>query len=162
MSQNHNQPRPPAPPQNRDGRDLGTRAADAREESWAPPDVLPEIKQEPGYSYRWIRTATYGEDDPLNVSRAFREKWSPVPLTEQPHMTEFNDPRAVQKGNVEIGGLMLCKCPDKFTKQRDAYYANRTRQEQIAIDNDLMKEQDARMPLFTQRKSKVSFGNGGT
>lgn len=163
MSQNNQNrtPQPPQPPQNREGRDLDTRATSAREETWAPPDVLPEIVKQPGYAYRWIRTATNGEDDPTNVSRATREKWSPVSPDEQPHMVDFANPRAGQKGSIEIGGLMLCKCPEGVMKQREAYYANRTRMEQQAVDSNLMNEQDARMPIHMDRKTKVTFGSGG-
>jgi len=29
-----------------------------------------------------------------------------------------------------------------------------------AVDNNFMRENDPRMPLFNERKSKVTFGNG--
>lgn len=164
MSGHNNQQRPstpPAPPQNRDAREHDTREAAAREEDWAPPETLPEIVKMPGYAYRWVRTAAMGEDDPINVNRSYREKWSPVAASEQPHLVSLSDARAGQKGNIEIGGLLLCKCPEKFMQQRDAHYAARVRQEQQAIDQNLMKEQDHRMPLFNERKTKVTFGNGG-
>lgn len=159
---NQNRPAVPQPPQqNRDSRDMETRAVEAREETWAPPDTLPDIVKIPGYAYRWIRTATHGEDDPMNISSKFREHWAPVPLDEQKHMAPFNDPRAAQKGNVEIGGLMLCKVPEKVMQQREKYYEHRNRLEQETIDNNFMKDNDPRMPLFRERKSKVTFGNGG-
>jgi len=134
---------------------------DAREETWAPPETLPHVEKKPGMAYRWTRTAFSGEEDALNISRALREKWVPVPLTEQPHMAPFNDPRAAHKGEIAVGGLLLMYCPEKFMQQRDAYYAQRARQEQIAVDNNLMNEQDHRMPLIREHKSKVTFGNGG-
>lgn len=164
MSNNHSQnrqaPQPPAA-QNRDSRTLESRDADAREETWAPPETLPEVIKKPGMAYRWTRTAYNGTEDPLNMSRAIREKWEPVPLNEQPQMAPFNDPRAIQKGSIEIGGLLLMYCPDKFMKQRDAYYQGRTRQEQEAVDQNLMNEQDPRMPLYRSHKSRVTFGQGG-
>lgn len=152
---------PTAQAQNRDGREQDTRESEYRIESWAPPETLPEITKKPGWSYRWVRTAAMGEEDPINVSRSYREGWSPETPDQQPHMSAVNDSRAAQRGSIEIGGLLLCKCPEKFTKQRDAYYAARVKQEQQAIDQNLMKEEDSRMPLFSQRKTKVTFGSGG-
>ena len=161
MSNNQNRPPQPPAPQPRDPRELESRAAEAREQTWAPPETLPEIVRQDGYVYRWIRTAINGEDDPMNVSRSTREHWSPVSPDEQPQMRDFFNPRAAQKGSIEIGGLLLCKCPEKIMKQRDAYYAGRAAQEQKAINENLMKENDSRMPLFNQQRSKVVFGNGG-
>lgn len=161
MSNNQNRPSAPQPPQqNRDAREQDTRESAYRVETWAPPDVLPEIVKMPGYEYRWVRTAAMGDDDPTNISRSYREGWSPVAPEEQAHMSPFNDSRAAQRGSIEVGGLILCKCPTKLMKQRDEYYQTRARNEQKAIDENLMRENDARMPLFKERKSKTTFGNG--
>lgn len=161
---NHNQQRPavPTPPtaQTRDSRDDTSREGQYRVESWAPPETLPEVRKIPGWAYRWIRTAALGEDDAMNVNRSFREGWSAVAPDEQPHLTALNDSRAAQRGSIEIGGLLLCKCPEKLMQQRTQHYEGLTRQAQKSVDNTLMKEQDARMPLFKERKTKVTFGSG--
>lgn len=98
----------------------------------------------------------------MNVNRQFREGWSPVPVEEQPHMSMALDVNSKHKGSIEVGGLLLCKCPVEFMQKRAAYYANITKQAQVAVDNNLMKENDPRMPLFREAKSKVTFGGGGT
>lgn len=64
------------------------------------------------------------------------------------------------KDCVEIGGLLLCKTPEEFVKQRNHYYDAQTQAQSEAVDNSLMKENDARMPLFKERKSSTSFGKG--
>jgi hypothetical protein len=42
--------------------------------------------------------------------------------------------------------------------QRAQYYANITNQQAEAVDNNLMRQSDSRMPLFKERSSKVTFG----
>jgi hypothetical protein len=62
---------------------------------------------------------------------------------------------------IEVGGLLLCKTPIEFTEQRDAYYRNIAGSQMESVDNNFMRENDPRMPLFQERKSEVkSFGKG--
>jgi hypothetical protein len=168
---NNNQPNGNRPqvtlPQTREPRDanareLETRAADLRPETWAPPSILPEVIQQPGYEYRWVRTATQGVDDAMNINSTYREGFSPVSVEEQPHMVISADPGSRYKGSVEIGGLLLCKAPVEFMRKREEYYNNIARGAQQAVDQNLMKEQDSRMPIHMERKTKVTFGGGGT
>jgi len=146
---------------NRTPREDDTREAFVREETWAPPNLLPEPKKQEGYVYRYIRTAIMGEDDPMNFNRALREGWQPVAASEQPHLAAFRDKRSQFKDNIEIGGLLLCKCPAEIMKKRDEYYSKMTRGAMQSVDNSLMKENDSRMPLFKEGKTKVTFGSGG-
>ena len=64
------------------------------------------------------------------------------------------------KDNVVIGGLMLCKAPVELIEERNEYYSNQTQAQIQSVDNNLMRENDPRMPLFNERKTKVTFGNG--
>jgi hypothetical protein len=64
------------------------------------------------------------------------------------------------KDNVVIGGLMLCKAPKELAEERTEYFEAQTRAQMESVDNNLMRENDPRMPLFNDRKSKVTFGNG--
>jgi len=59
-----------------------------------------------------------------------------------------------------IGGLMLCKAPAELVEERNDYYNHQTRSQMESVDNNLMRENDPRMPLFNDRKTKVTFGNG--
>jgi len=36
------------------------------------------------------------------------------------------DPNSRFKDNIEVGGLLLCKTPDEFVKQRNAYVNDQT------------------------------------
>ena len=64
------------------------------------------------------------------------------------------------KDNVVLGGLMLCKAPVELVAERTAYFKNQTDGQMQAVDAQLMKENDARMPLFHTAKSEVAFGKG--
>jgi len=55
---------------------------------------------------------------------------------------------------------MLCKTPKEFTEQRDAFYKSQADNQMNSIDNNFMRENDPRMPLFKERSSKVTFGKG--
>ena len=62
------------------------------------------------------------------------------------------------KGVVGVGGLLLAKVPEEIAKQRQDYMTNRHKERSEAVENDLMKEQDQRMPINVERQSRVSFG----
>ena len=146
--------------ENRLTRELDNRTKAERPKQWAPAELLPEPDKQPGYAYRWIRTSTLNNADPRNVSAKLREGWEPVRVEEQPKFALLIDPNSRYKDNIEIGGLLLCKIPAEFVEQRAEYYASQTDAQTRAVDNNMMRENDPRMPLFNERKSKVSFGKG--
>ena len=120
--------------ENRINRELETREKTPRKKSWQRPEVLPSPTPEAGYAYRWIRTSNQGAIDPTNVSSKLREGWEPV--------------------------RMLCKAPQELVEERTDYYKQQTDNQIHSVDNNLMRENDPRMPLFHDRKSKVTFGKG--
>lgn len=146
--------------ENRLARELETRAISERPKQWQQPELLPEPDQHPDYAYRWIRVSTLNQADPRNLSAKIREGWEPVPIEEQPKFRLLADPNSRYKENIEIGGLLLCKTPKDFVKQRNEYFAKQTAAQTEAVDNNLMRQSDARMPLFKERKSSTSFGKG--
>jgi hypothetical protein len=98
--------------------------------------------------------------DPRNLSSKIREGWEPVRIEEQPKFKLLLDPNSRFKDNIEIGGLLLCKTPEEFVTQRSDYYRNQAEAQTEAVDNNLMRQSDPRMPLFNERKSTSSFGKG--
>lgn len=146
--------------QNKLARELDTRDMVERPKQWQQPELLPEPDKQPGYSYRWIRVATMNQADPRNLSAKLREGWEPVRLEEQPKFQLLADPNSRFKDNIEIGGLLLCKTPTEFVEQRNAHFANQTQAQTEAVDNNLMRQSDPRMPIFNERKSTTSFGKG--
>jgi hypothetical protein len=146
--------------ENRTPRELTTRTTTERPKQWTPPELLPEPNKEEGMSYRWIRVSLMNTSDPRNVSSRFREGWEPVKIEEQPQFKLLVDPDSRFSDNIEVGGLLLCKTPTELVEQQQAYYNNLTRQNEEAVNNSLMRQSDARMPLFREGKSSVSFGRG--
>ena len=146
--------------ENRLTRELDNRQQAERPKQWQPAELLPEPDKQPGYAYRWVRISTLNQADPRNLSSKLREGWEAVRVEEQPKFTLLIDPNSRFKDNIEIGGLLLCKAPAEFVSQRSDYYANQTDAQTRAVDNNLMRENDPRMPMFNERKSTVSFGRG--
>ena len=146
--------------ENRISREIETRAVLERPKQWAQPELLPEPVKIPGWNYRWIRVSTLNNADPRNLSAKLREGWEPVPVEEQPQFLLLADPQSRFKGNVEIGGLLLCKTPSEFVQQRNDHFVKQTQAQSDAVDNSFMRQSDSRMPLFQERKSSSSFGKG--
>jgi len=145
---------------NRITRELESRDVTERPKQWQLPELLPEPDRQAGYSYRWIRVSTLNAADPRNLSAKLREGWEPVRLEEQPKFQLLADPNSRFKDNIEIGGLLLCKTPTELVQQRNAYFANQAQNQTEAVDNNLMRQSDPRMPLFNERKSTTTFGSG--
>jgi hypothetical protein len=146
--------------ENRVPRELSNREKSARPQQWRPPETLPEPIKEAGYEYHWKRVSILNEPDQRNISSSYREGWEAVRIEEQPHMKLLADPDGRYKDNILIGGLLLCKRPEEMGQQEKAYYANVTRQQTDAVDNNLMRQSDPRMPIFNERKSTTTFGRG--
>jgi hypothetical protein len=142
----------------RNNRDTEVREMAERPKQWRPPELLPEPDKEEGYEYRWIRVSMLNTPDPRNLSSKLREGWEPVRVEEQPKFKLLVDPDGRFKDNIEIGGLLLCKTPKEFVEQQQAYYAEQTRAQTDAVDNNLMRQSDARMPIFKESKSTVTVG----
>lgn len=146
--------------ENRLAREAETRATTQRPTSWKPPETLPSPVPQPGWVFRWIRTAIMGAADPTNTSAKLREGWEPVKAEDHPELMLQADANSRFKGNIEIGGLLLCKAPEKLMRERDEYYAKQNKAQVESVDNSFLRQSDSRMPLFSEKRSEVSFGKG--
>ena len=45
-------------------------------------------------------------------------------------------------------------------EQRAAYYDKQAKAQMDSVDNTFMKDSDPRMPLFSEKRTKVTFGSG--
>ena len=147
--------------QARKSRDLETRDSVERPKQWMLPELLPSPNPEEGYEFRWIRVSTLNNPDPMNISSKLREGWEPVKASEHPEiqlMQTGDKPRFAD--SIEIGGLILCKTPKEFVSQRNNYFQRQTESQMQSVDNNFMRENDPRMPLFKERRSEVKFGRG--
>ena len=142
-------------------RALDTRKSLERPTKWTPPQLLPDPNPEPGFSFRWIRLSTLGAADAINISSKLREGWEPVKAADHPEIVTMGASNSRFPDGIEVGGLLLCKTPTEFTEQRDAHFRNIAGSQMESVDNNFMRENDPRMPLFKERTSKVSaFGKG--
>ena len=146
--------------ENRLAREIETRSTQERPKQWQRPETLPQPDKQPGYDYRWVRVSSLGQADARNISSKTREGWEPVRIEEQPRLQLLTDPNSRFKDNVEIAGLLLCKIPSELMDQRRDYYSKMNRDQVDSVDNNFMRENDPRMPLFSERKSSTSFGKG--
>ena len=140
-------------------RDTEVRSTMERQKQWMPPQLLPDPTPEEGYAFRWIRFSNLGNADPMNVSSKMREGWEPVKASEHPEI-QLMGAKTNVPDSIEIGGLILCKTPIEFVQQRDAWYQRQSEGQMNSVDNNFMRENDPRMPLFRERQTKVSFGRG--
>jgi hypothetical protein len=141
--------------QERTPRNLQTREREARTE-YVPPSTLPNPEPRPGLRHRWIATELLGEAINQNVSKKMREGWEPVRAEDYPELLLEGN----KNGNVEIQGLMLCSMPEEKAESRNRYY-NRHAQAQVeSVDNSFMRNNDPRMPLFSEKNSKTTRGTG--
>ena len=146
---------------NKTPRSEETRETKKAKQPWTPPSMLAVPNAPPpGVKYRWIRAEVLGFDDRSNVSKRFREGWEPVKAEDHPEFA-LTDKDERFEGNILQGGLLLCKAPEELVKERNDYYENQSRSQMHSVDNNLMRENDPRMPLFNERTTKVTnFGKG--
>ena len=122
--------------------------------------TLPNPDPIPGWKFRWIATALLGAALPQNVSKKTREGCEPVKASDHPELMLAGD----KNGNVELGGLMLCKMPAELVDSRNNYYRKQNTAQMESVDNNFMRQSDPRMPLFSEKKTSttrgVGFGSG--
>lgn len=142
-------------------REHDTREMSSRPASWKPPTVLPVPDPQDGWEFRWIRVSMRGDADNTNVSRKYREGWEPVRLEDHPELKLLPDIDSRFDGAAVIGGLMLCKNETALMDQKRAYNQEQAEGQMQAVDNNLMRDNDARMPLLPpDRSTRVKFGDG--
>jgi hypothetical protein len=139
-----------------------TRTKEVRQESWKPAHDLPVPNPIDGYAFRWVRVAMMGQPDPANMAKARREGWNPCNASDHPEISADFAAFGLSPASdlIEIGGLVLCKTTQEIANQQRAYYDEMTQRQTQSVDNNLMRENDPRMPIFREGRSKVSFGSG--
>ena len=101
-----------------------------------------------------------GNQDNVNVSKRFREGWEPVRSEDHPEMMLASDRGSQYEGNIEVGGLLLCKTSQKNFVARADYYADLSRKQNESVNHNFMRDDDPRMPKISESKTRVTFGGG--
>ena len=147
----------------RSSRSANSRDKTTRRTPWKPPSALDAPPAPQGFKHRWVREAVLGQDDRTNMSKRIREGFEPVRAEEFP---EFESPvvdSGKYKGVIGVGGLILARIPEETVNERSEYYDNLAADQMLAVDSDLMRENNPAMPMSRpDRKSKVTFGSGGS
>jgi hypothetical protein len=144
---------------NKTSRANQTRSKTERPKVWVPPSSLDAPPAPDGFRYRWIRAESVGFQDTKNITGRIREGYELVRSEDIENSTDYpvvEDGK--YKGVVGVGGLLLAKVPNEIAQQRQDHMARKHEDRNEAIKNDLMKEQDKRMPIDVERQSRVSFG----
>tara|TARA_Y100001951_G_scaffold40757_1_gene32268 strand:- start:377 stop:868 length:492 start_codon:yes stop_codon:yes gene_type:complete len=145
-----------------------TREATTREEEYffEEPDALtiPDMVQarfdNEEMSLRWIRISVKGEDDIMNVGKKQQEGWIFVTPDEVPEMaiTSFVREEGRYLGAVCRGDLALAKKPTVKVKARQKFYEKKANEQMDAVNAQLMKNSDSRMPISNTSKSVTTRG----
>jgi hypothetical protein len=144
---------------NKTSRANQSRSKSERPKVWVPPSSLDAPPAPDGFRYRWIRAESVGFQDTKNITGRVREGYELVRSEEIENASDYPVVEEGRyKGVVGVGGLLLAKVPNEIAKQRQEYMAQKHVDRSEAVANDLMKEQDKRMPINIERQSRVTFG----
>jgi len=147
--------------QTRKPREAGSRTQQMRRpERWSRPEGLPNPDDRPGWKHRWVRVSMMGSADAKNISSSFREGYEPCKAEEYPEMMMHAVEDGRFQGNIEVGGLLLCRIPTEFLGQRAEYYEAQNKANMESVDNSFMKDSHPNMKKFSEKTTKVSFGSG--
>ena len=136
-----------------------TRSKSERPKVWVPPSSLDAPPAPDGFRYRWIRAEVVGFQDTKNITGRLREGYELVRAEEIENADDYPVlDEGKYKGVIGVGGLLLAKVPEEIARQRSEYMTNRHQERDEAVANDLLKEQDQRMPINVDRQSRVTFG----
>ena len=144
---------------NKTSRANQTRSKSERPKVWVPPSSLDAPPAPDGFRYRWIRAESVGFQDTKNIASRLREGYELVRAEEVENASDYpvlDEGR--YKGVIGVGGLLLEKVPIEIAKQRQEYMTRRHAERSEAVNNDLMRESDKRMPIDVDRQSRVTFG----
>ena len=136
-----------------------TRSKSERPKVWVPPSSLDAPPAPEGFRYSWIRAESVGFQDTKNITGRLREGYE---LVRSEEVENAGDYPVVEdgkyKGVIGVGGLLLAKVPEEIAKQRQEYMTRRHAERSEAVNNDLMRESDKRMPIDVDRQTRVTFG----
>lgn len=139
----------------------GFRDIEAREMTWAPASILPHIPDRDGWHFRWVRVSSHGDADDLNANQSFREGFVPATPNDIGNVHLSCDKSVRFPGGIEVGGLLLCKIPEETRAARERYYLQQATSQVTSVNNDMLRENDPRMPLLRPTaNTRTTFGLG--
>ena len=134
-----------------------TRSKTERPKEYKPPSSLDAPPAPDGFRHRWIRAESLGLNDTKNIHGRLRSGYELVRADEydtDEYPTVLDGKYA---GVIGVGGLLLARIPEELAQARIDYQMKQTEGQDEAIENDLLKDQDRRMPMKVDMHSK-NFG----
>ena len=135
-----------------------TRSKTERPKEYKPPSSLDAPKAPDGFRHRWIRAESVGFQDSKNIFGRLREGYELVRADEYGDSDYPVVADGKYAGVIGVGGLLLARIPEELAKSRSEYQKQLSEGQDEAIENDLLKDQDKRMPIKVDRSSKHTFG----
>ena len=135
-----------------------TRTKTERPKEYKPPSSLDAPTAPDGFRHRWIRAESMGFNDTKNIHGRLRSGYELVRADEydtEEYPVVLDGKYA---GVIGVGGLLLARIPEELAQQRVDYQRRQTEGQDEAIENDLLRDQDKRMPISVDRNSKHTFG----
>ena len=143
--------------ENKTSRAAGTRSKTERPKEYKPPSSLDAPTAPDGFRHRWIRAESMGFNDTKNIHGRLRSGYELVRADEY----DTEEYPVVMDGKyagvIGVGGLLLARIPEELAQGRIDYQRRQTEGQDEAVENDLLKDQDKRMPMKFERSSK-NFG----
>jgi len=144
--------------ENKTSRAAVTRSKTERPKEYKPPSSLDAPPAPDGFRHRWIRAESMGFNDTKNIHGRLRSGYELVRADEydsEEYPTILDGKYA---GVIGVGGLLLARIPEELAQSRIDYQMKQTEGQDESVENDLLKDQDKRMPIKIDRNSKHTFG----
>ena len=145
--------------ENKTSRAAVTRSKTERPKEYKPPSSLDAPPAPDGFRHRWIRAESMGFNDSKNIHGRLRSGYELV------RADEYDDGESYPivmdgkyAGVIGVGGLLLARIPEELAQSRMDYQKRQTEGQDEAVETDLLRDQDKRMPIKIDRNSKQTFG----
>ena len=144
--------------ENKTSRAAGTRTKTERPKEYKPPSSLDAPPAPDGFRHSRITAESMGSNDTKNNHGRLRSGYELV------RADEYDDGESYPivmdgkyAGVIGVGGLLLARIPEELAQSRVDYQRRQTEGQDESVENDLLKDQDKRMPMKFERSSK-NFG----
>ena len=134
-----------------------TRSKTERPKEYKPPSSLDAPTAPDAFRHRWIRAESMGFNDTKNIHGRLRSGYELVRADEYDADSYPVVMDGKYAGVIGVGGLLLARIPEELAQSRVDYQKRQTEGQDEAVENDLLKDQDKRMPMKFERSSK-NFG----
>ena len=144
--------------ENKTSRAAVTRSKTERPKEYKPPSSLDAPPAPDGFRHRWIRAESMGFNDTKNIHGRLRSGYELVRADEYDSDTYPTVLDGKYAGVIGVGGLLLARIPEELAQSCVDYQKRQTEGQDESVENDLLRDQDKRMPISVDRNSKHTFG----